>query len=152
MNSICKTCNQEFEVRGADLVFYEQMKTVPPLYCPDCRMARRLVFRNERTLYKRPCDLCKKDMITVYSPESPFTVYCHDCWWSDNWNPKGFAIDYDLNKKLGLTKNHEIQEKLKVQAKRMKDEFAEEFNVIMPKAQDLNIIGKELVIQEEMGL
>jgi hypothetical protein len=91
----CKTCNKEFVIRDEDLVFYEQMKTVPPLYCPECRMARRLLFRNERTLYKRPCDLCKKDMITVYTPESPYTVYCHDCWWSDNWDPKSFAMDYN---------------------------------------------------------
>ncbi len=94
----CKTCEKEFEIRDADLVFYEQVKTTPPLYCPDCRMARRLVFRNERTFYKRPCDLCQKDMITVYSPESPFTVYCHDCWWNDSWNPKSFTMDYDLTK------------------------------------------------------
>jgi len=95
---ICKTCNKEFKIRDEDLVFYEQVKTAPPLYCPECRMARRLVFRNERTFYKRPCDLCKKDMITVYAPESPYTVYCHDCWWSDDWDPKSFAMDCDLNK------------------------------------------------------
>ena len=98
MKQTCKTCESEFEIRDADLVFYEQVKTTPPLYCPDCRMAKRLVFRNERTLYKRPCDLCQKDMITVYSPEANFKVYCHDCWWSDAWNPKSFGMDYDLNK------------------------------------------------------
>ena len=95
---ICKTCEKEFEILDADLIFYEQVKTVPPLDCPDCRMARRLVFRNERTLYKRSCDLCKKDMITVYSPESGFLVYCHDCWWCDKWDPKSYGMDYDLNK------------------------------------------------------
>ncbi|MEI7765519.1 MAG: hypothetical protein WCI93_02945 [bacterium] len=98
MNKICKTCNKEFEIRDEDLIFYEQVKTVPPVDCPDCRMARRLVFRNERTLYKRSCDLCKKDMITVYSPESNFQVYCHDCWWCDKWDPKDYAMDYDLSK------------------------------------------------------
>ena len=111
MNKICKTCQKEFEIRDADLIFYEQMKTVPPLDCPDCRMARRLVFRNERTLYKRVCDLCKKDIITVYSPESDFKVYCHDCWWSDNWDPKSFAIDYDLNKTF-FEQYKELQKKV----------------------------------------
>lgn len=94
----CKTCNKEFEIRDKDLVFYKQMKTVAPHHCPECRMARRLVFRNERTLYKRPCDLCKKSMISIYTDDSPYKVYCSDCWWSDNWNPKDFAMDYDLNK------------------------------------------------------
>ena len=98
MQKICKTCNKEFEIRNEDLTFYEQMKTAPPLYCPDCRMAKRLMFRNERTLYKRSCDLCKKDMVSIYPADSLYTVYCHDCWWSDKWDPKSFAIDYDLNK------------------------------------------------------
>jgi hypothetical protein len=98
IKQVCKTCKKEFVIRDEDLVFYEQMKTASPFYCPECRMARRLVFRNERTLYKRPCDLCKKDKISVYTPESPYPIYCHDCWWSDNWDPKDYAMDYDLNK------------------------------------------------------
>ncbi len=111
MQKVCKTCEKEFEIRDADLIFYEQMKTVPPLDCPDCRMARRLVFRNERTLYKRSCDLCKKDIITVYSPESDFKVYCHDCWWSDKWDPKSFAMDYDPNKTF-FEQYRELQKKV----------------------------------------
>lgn len=94
----CQTCEKEFIIRDEDLVFYEQMKTVPPLYCPECRMARRLMFRNERILYKRPCDLCKENMITLYSPDAPYKVYCNKCWWSDDWDPKSFAVDYDFSK------------------------------------------------------
>ncbi len=95
---ICRTCEKEFVIRDEDCIFYEQMKSPMPLYCPDCRMAKRLNFRNERTFYKRPCDMCNKDMITVYTPESQFTVYCHDCWWSDKWDPKDYAMDYDLSR------------------------------------------------------
>lgn len=98
INKNCKSCEKEFEIRDADLTFYEQVKTAPPEDCPDCRMARRLVFRNERTFYKRPCDLCKKDIISVYSAEASYPVYCHDCWWGDNWDPKSFAMDYDFSK------------------------------------------------------
>jgi len=94
----CKTCNKEFEIRDADLVFYEQMKTASPVDCPECRMARRLVFRNERTLYKRQCNLCKKDMVSLYTDEAIYPVYCHDCWWSDKWNPKDYGLEYNFNK------------------------------------------------------
>lgn len=111
MEKVCQTCKQKFEIRDADLVFYEQVKTVPPLFCPECRMAQRLMFRNERILYKRPCDLCKKEMITLYAPESPYKVYCHDCWWSDEWNPKDYGIDYDLNKKF-FDQYKELQSKV----------------------------------------
>lgn len=95
---VCQNCKKDFEIRPEDLIFYEQVKTAPPLCCPDCRMAMRLVFRNERTFYKRSCNLCKKDMVSLYTQESPYTVYCHDCWWSDKWDPKSFAMDYDPNK------------------------------------------------------
>ena len=100
MKQICKTCGKDFKIRDEDLVFYEQVKTVQPLYCPECRMAQRLMFRNERVLYKRKCDLCEKEMVTLYVPESPYKVYCHDCWWSDEWNPKDYALDYNPNKKF----------------------------------------------------
>ena len=96
----CKTCSNEFVIRDEDRTFFTQVKTAPPLYCPECRMAQRLLYRNERILYKRPCDLCKKDMVTLYSPESPYVVYCSTCWWSDNWDPKDFAMGYDPAKKF----------------------------------------------------
>ncbi|MBU1728238.1 hypothetical protein KKA39_02965 [Patescibacteria group bacterium] len=108
---ICKTCGKDFEIRKEDFIFFKQVKTASPLDCPDCRMARRLVFRNERTLYKRACDLCKRDLITVYSPESDFKVYCHDCWWSDSWDPKSFAMNYDLNKSF-FEQYKELQKKV----------------------------------------
>ncbi len=97
---ICKTCDKEFVIRDEDITFFKQVKTALPLYCPECRMAQRLLYRNERILYKRPCDLCKKDMITLYSPESPYIVYCSKCWWSDDWDPKSFGMEYDTQKKF----------------------------------------------------
>src|SRR3989344_4249101 len=91
----CKTCEKEFVIRDEDVVFYEQMKAPAPLHCPDCRMMRRLAFRNERTLYKRVCDLCKTDGVSLYPLGTPFPVYCHKCWWSDKWDPRSFAMEYN---------------------------------------------------------
>lgn len=98
MQKVCQNCKKDFEIRKEDLNFYDQVKTVPPLDCPDCRAMKRLAFRNERTFYKRPCDLCKKDMISLYPPESPYQVYCSPCWWSDAWDPRSFAKNYNSNK------------------------------------------------------
>lgn len=94
----CKTCRKEFEIRDEDLVFYDQIKTLPPVNCPQCRMMQRLSFRNERTLYKRVCDLCNTDGVSIYPSGTPFPVYCHKCWWSDNWDPKSYATDYDSSR------------------------------------------------------
>lgn len=32
----------------------------------------------------------------MYKAEAPFPVYCHDCWWSDKWNPLDYGVDYDF--------------------------------------------------------
>ncbi len=107
----CKTCSKEFEIRDEDVVFYEQMKSPMPQYCPDCRMMRRLAFRNERTLYKRACDLCKTDGVSLYPAGTPFPVYCHKCWWSDKWDPRSFAMEYDSSRPF-LDQFKELQSKV----------------------------------------
>ncbi len=95
---VCQNCKKDFEIRDEDLVFYDQIKVPSPLYCPDCRMQRRLAFRNERILYKRACDLCKKDGVSLYPKGTPFPVYCHQCWWGDGWDPIVYKMDYDKSK------------------------------------------------------
>jgi hypothetical protein len=98
MSKICKTCEKEFEVRPEDLIFYEQIKVPIPQYCPECRTQRRMCYRNERTLYKRICDLCHKEGISIYPDGTPFPVYCHKCWWSDAWDPTIHGMDFDKTK------------------------------------------------------
>ena len=95
MQKVCKSCKKDFEVRKEDLIFYDQIKVPTPLMCPDCRQQRRMAFRNERTLHRRPCDLCKKDGLSLYAPGTPFPVYCHGCWWGDGWDAKSYALEYD---------------------------------------------------------
>ena len=94
----CQTCKNDFEIRPEDLVFYEQVKVPTPNLCPDCRMERRLAFRNERTLYRRVCDLCKKEGVSLYPSDTPFPVYCYKCWWSDGWDPVSFGMDWDKSR------------------------------------------------------
>ena len=98
MTQECKKCKQEFILEKDDLSFYEKMKVPAPKICPDCRFQMRAVFRNERTLYNRNCGLCKRSIITMYNPNSPYVVYCNDCWISDKWDPYSYATDYDPSK------------------------------------------------------
>jgi hypothetical protein len=49
-------------------------------------------------LYKRACDLCGKEVISIYYPEGKNVMYCRDCWWSDKWNPLAYGHDYDFSK------------------------------------------------------
>jgi len=95
---ICQNCKQTFIIESEDFAYYEKMKVPAPTFCPKCRLQRRLAFLNIFNLYKRSCDLCKKDMISIFRPDAPYAVYCPKCWWSDNWDPFDHGKDYDFSR------------------------------------------------------
>ncbi|MCX6734192.1 MAG: hypothetical protein NTX63_05300 [Candidatus Peregrinibacteria bacterium] len=94
----CLICSSEFLIDDTDRAYYQKINVPLPKCCPKCRQRRRLIFRNEHALYRRNCDLCKTSMITIYKPESPFTVYCQSCWWSDKWDPATYEKEYDFSR------------------------------------------------------
>jgi hypothetical protein len=102
----CKQCNKEFTVTDEDLAFLEKISPefngkkylIPPSnYCEECRNIRRYCWRNERNLYKRKCDLSGETIISVYSPDKPFTVYSNPAFKSDKWDPMSYGRDFDFN-------------------------------------------------------
>lgn len=95
----CQNCKNEFIIEPEDFDFYEKIKVPVPTFCPECRFIRRAVWRNERTLYRRACDLCKKNIISIYSPKSPYVVYCNECFHDDSkWDPLNFGKEYDFSR------------------------------------------------------
>jgi len=94
----CQNCKQNFTIEPDDFAFYEKIKVPPPTWCPECRMMRRLAFRNERMIRKRTCDLCGKSFIGMFPQKVKFPVYCYDCWWSDKWDPFKGGTEYDFNR------------------------------------------------------
>lgn len=100
----CQQCFSEFRLSQDDLDFLDRISPsfagtrfqIPlPRLCPNCRLRRRLVFRNERSLYKRRCDHSGKMIVSAYSPDKSVTVYENDTWWGDAWDPLSFGRDYD---------------------------------------------------------
>lgn len=81
----CQNCKNQFVIASDDFAFYEKIKVPPPTWCHKCKLQRRFLWRNERNLYKRTCDLCHKDIVSLYRPGVPFPVYCNSCWYSDQW-------------------------------------------------------------------
>jgi hypothetical protein len=94
----CQNCKNEFVIEPDNFLFYEKIKVPSPTWCPECRLVKRLAWRGERSLFKRKCNLCGKEKILLYSPESPYTVYCRECWWSDKWNAESYEKDYNFQK------------------------------------------------------
>ena len=70
----------------------------PPSLCPDCRQQRRLSYHNEKKLYNRRCDATGKSIISIYSPDKPYTVYHQDYWWSDAWDPMKYGREFDFSR------------------------------------------------------
>lgn len=94
----CQNCKNNFTIESDDFSFYEKMKVPAPTFCPDCRMQRRMAYRNDTSLYNRKCDLCGVSIVSSYAPDCPIIVYCNKCWWSDKWDPMDYGVDYDFNK------------------------------------------------------
>jgi len=97
-NKICQNCKQKFVIEPEDFNFYQKIQVPPPTFCPRCRLQRRFAFRNDRTLFKRKCGRCEKDIISIYHKDNPYVVYCQACWWSDAWDPLEYGAEYDFKK------------------------------------------------------
>ena len=97
---ICQNCKNQFAIEPEDFEFYDKIKVPPPTWCPECRMVRRMQWRNERTLYKRKCDAPghNEEIISIYHKDSPVKVYDQKYWWSDEWDPMEYRRDYDFSK------------------------------------------------------
>ncbi|MBI2024128.1 hypothetical protein HYT00_01955 [Candidatus Giovannonibacteria bacterium] len=94
----CQNCKSDFVIEPDDFKFYEKISVPPPTFCPECRLQRRLAFRNERNLYRRNCNLCGRDIVSMWQKNVPFPVYCQECWWSDKWDGIGFGREFDESK------------------------------------------------------
>ncbi len=107
LSPTCKNCSQTYIIEDEDMSFYEKISPTlngkthiipPPTLCPNCRLQRKLSFRNERSIHRRTCNNCQKSIISIYSPENPYNIYCSKCWWSDAWSPLDYGRDFDFSK------------------------------------------------------
>lgn len=97
-NKVCKNCQANFPVDQQDHDFYERMNVSSPTQCPQCRMQRRLAFRNDRSLYKSKSALSGKPILTMYNPENGFAVYDEKEWWGEGWDPMDYGMDFDFTR------------------------------------------------------
>lgn len=96
----CESCSTSFTILPKDFELYEKLKVNAPKLCPRCGIRRVMALRNERNVYQRKCDKCGKGGLSMYHPTAPYVVYCHECWWKDDWSGRDYAIDYDSSRPL----------------------------------------------------
>jgi len=95
---ICQSCKKPFTIEPDDIDFYAKVNVPFPTFCPDCRMRRRLAWRNEHYLYRRKDDKTDEEIFAGFSPSAPVKVYEKDYWMTDDWDVFQYGRDYDFTK------------------------------------------------------
>ena len=103
----CRKCSSLFTITDKDLEFYEKISPVfnwekysvpSPTMCPKCRQQDRLIHQNMSKLYWRTCDLTWERILSCFHPESGYTVYKQESWWSGDFDASEYGRDYDLSR------------------------------------------------------
>ena len=95
---VCQNCKAQFAIEPEDFDFYKKIDVPPPTWCPECRLLRRILWRNEKNFYKRSDSLTGQMIFSLYPEHAPIKVYDYDYWWSDKWDPMEYGRDYDFSK------------------------------------------------------
>jgi hypothetical protein len=107
MQRKCRKSGVAFEIFEEDKKFYQKVSPVLagqshlidlPTLARKERERRRFAFRNENKLYKRKCQMCGVSMVSIYSPDKKYKVFCQKCWWSDNWSALDYGRDFDFSR------------------------------------------------------
>ncbi|MDP3976030.1 MAG: hypothetical protein Q8P95_03875 [bacterium] len=118
MSKTCRTCQTVFEVTESDLAFLKKVSPIiagkrydipTPTLCPECRLQRRMAWRNDRNLYSRTCDFSGEKIISMFRPDPKVKVYKSDIWWGDGYDARTFGRDYDFSRSFFEQLNELIQ-------------------------------------------
>ncbi len=96
----CQNCKNDFNIEAEDFKFYEKIKVPPPTWCSECRLIRRLVWRNEHSLFRRQNSTPGQsgEHIAIYHPEETVKSYDKEYWWGDKWDASAYGMDYDFSR------------------------------------------------------
>lgn len=92
----CQNCKKSFSVTEEDLRFYDSIHVPPSTWCPECRMIRRFMFRNERFSFRRTNDVDGTMIFSGIPPQAEGKVFDVQFWNSDGWDAMEFGYEYDM--------------------------------------------------------
>ncbi len=108
---ICQNCGKEFTIEPDDFSFYEKLKVPAPTWCPECRFKRRIMWRNERKLFRGKSGLTGKNLFTLFPPESGYTIFRNDEWHTDAWDALTYGQEVDFSRPF-LAQLFELNQKV----------------------------------------
>ncbi|MEK7545338.1 MAG: hypothetical protein AAB551_04380 [Patescibacteria group bacterium] len=111
MNSHCIDCSTPFTITDTEIQFLQKIapefdgKKFPiplPTSCPDCRLKRRNVQRNEQCFYHNVSAVTGKPLLSLYSPDTDwgkkYKIYTHEEWWSESRDDLEFGREFDFSR------------------------------------------------------
>jgi hypothetical protein len=93
----CQNCKEGFTIKPDDFSFYEKIDVPAPTFCPECRMIRRLSWRNERFLFRREDAKNGGQLFSGFPAEADVVTYQNDDWFGDDWDPLSYGQDIDFS-------------------------------------------------------
>src|SRR6185295_12768573 len=97
-NRICQNCKKDFTIEPDDFGFYEKIKVPPPTFCPECRLQRRMAWRNDWHTFRKKDAFTGEMIFSLFPEESSYKVIDRDYWWSDKWDPIEYGQGYDFTR------------------------------------------------------
>jgi len=94
----CQNCKNEFIIEPDDFVFYDKIKVPPPTFCPECRMQRRMAFRNPSNIFKTKNAFTGKDIFSLIPNEANVNVVTNSDWFGDTWDGLDYGVDVDFSR------------------------------------------------------
>ena len=119
-NRVCNKCKEQFIVSEADLLFYEKVSPViggqrfeipEPNLCAECRLQRRLAFRNQIYMHVRTDSRTSARIYSAHTAEAPFPVFDNDYWWGDSWDALEYGRPFDFTRPF-FSQFDELQNKV----------------------------------------
>ncbi|TSC80471.1 MAG: Uncharacterized protein G01um101425_125 [Candidatus Peregrinibacteria bacterium Gr01-1014_25] len=107
MQQSCRQCQAGFEITDDDLAFLDKVSPVfngkkeaipAPTLCPECRLQRRLAFRNQIHVFSRTSSLSGKQIFSSWPEDVGFPVISNEEWWGDAWNGLSAGQTFDFGK------------------------------------------------------
>jgi hypothetical protein len=94
----CRFSGEKFYVRPEDVEFYKKIRVPLPTLSPSERIRRRLAYAPGYEFSKVKSGATGKEVVTVYSPRTPFKIYEHHIWFSPEFDPSYYAAEVDLTR------------------------------------------------------
>lgn len=94
----CKITGEEFVIFDQEIEICKKFDVPLPDTAPTERFRNLMAFRNEWKLYRRKCDATGEEMLSAYSPQSPYKVFKNQIWWGDSWDAQKYGRDFDFSK------------------------------------------------------